>query len=170
MAESNHPVLNRVLPSEAGEIEAIAREIWPAVYSGIISAGQIEYMLQWMYSPETIRTEIEEKGVSWFWIEPENKRVGFIAGGPLTKEGDFPLHKIYLLPDAQGTGLGSRTMNELFASVKEQGGKRIHLRVNRENTVALNFYKRNGFQLTGMDRADIGSGFLMDDCLLTRHL
>ena len=170
MAESNHPVLNRVRPSEAEEIEIMATAIWPAVYGDIISSEQIEYMLQWMYSPAKIRTEIEEKGVSWFWIEPENKRVGFISGGPLTEEGDFPLHKIYLLPDAQGTGLGSLTMNELFAFVSEQKGKRIHLRVNRENTVALNFYKRNGFQLTGMDQADIGSGFIMDDCLLTKQL
>ncbi|MDF1741691.1 MAG: GNAT family N-acetyltransferase [Verrucomicrobiales bacterium] len=170
MTESDAPGLNRVLPSEAEALEAMARAIWPAVYSGIISADQIEYMLNWMYAPYTIRSEIEEKGVSWYWIESANQRVGFAAGGPLTEDGDYPLHKIYLLPEVQGTGLGSLTMNALSARVKALGGKRIHLRVNRENKVALKFYKRNGFELTAMDRADIGSGFVMDDCLLAKNL
>ncbi len=163
-------MLNRVQPSEAEEIEAMAAAIWPAVYSDIISSGQIQYMLEWMYSPEKIRTEIEDEGVFWFWIESENKRVGFIAGGPLTDDLDFPLHKIYLLPESHGSGLGSRAMNELVAFVASLGGKQIHLRVNRENTVALNFYEKNGFRLTGIDRADIGAGFVMDDCLLTKSL
>ncbi|MEC5127480.1 GNAT family N-acetyltransferase [Verrucomicrobiales bacterium BCK34] len=170
MTESKAPGLSPVLPSEAESVEAMARAIWPAVYSGIISAAQITYMLDWMYTPETIRTEIEEKGVSWFWIESANERVGFAAGGPLTEDGNYPLHKIYLLPEVQGTGLGSLTMNELSARVKAQGGKRIRLRVNRGNTVALDFYGRNGFKLIKMDRADIGSGFVMDDCLLARDL
>lgn len=170
MTEPNHPVLQQVSPSETEEVEAMARSIWPAVYSDLIPASQIEYMLNWMYAPEKIRTEIKEERVSWFWIELGDERVGFLAGGPLSEQGDFPLHKIYLLPESQGKGLGGRAMKELFSYAAEQGSKRVQLRVNRENTQALRFYESQGFLLTGMDKAAIGDGFVMDDCLLAKQL
>lgn len=170
MAERVDPVLSPLPSSEAKAIETMARTIWPSAYSQIIAAEQIEYMLGWMYSPEKICTEIERDGVAWFWIKSRGKRIGFLSGGPLSDDLDFPLHKIYLLPERQGEHFGSHSMNELFVYVEALGGKRISLRVNRENTIALNFYERKGFQLTGMDQADIGGGFIMDDYLLTKPL
>lgn len=170
MPESIPPLLEPVSSDDAEQVEIMAKAIWPTVYGDIISSAQIQYMLGWMYSPEKIRTEIEEEDIFWFWIEFGKERIGFLSGGPLSDGFDFTLHKIYLLPEFHGSGLGSRAMSELFTYVEEQGGKRIHLRVNRENTVALFFYERKGFQLTGMDQADIGGGFIMDDCLLTKQL
>jgi len=61
-------------------------------------------------------------------------------------------------------------MRKLFSYAAEQGSKRDQIRVNRENTQALRFYESQGFQLAGMDKTEIGNGFIMNDCLLAKQL
>jgi hypothetical protein len=42
---------------ELSIIEALARQIWPSTYTGIISQVQIDFMLDWMYSTKTLQEQ-----------------------------------------------------------------------------------------------------------------
>lgn len=170
MVDSNSPVLELVAFDEAEEVESMARTIWPLVYSEMISTSQIEYMLEWMYSPDRIRAEIQEGGISYFWIMADEEHIGFLAGGPRESGPESELHKIYLHPNHQGSGMAGRGLEAYFDHVRKTGGNQIHLRVNRENGRALSFYKKHGFTIVGEDKAAIGDGFHMDDFLLSREL
>ena len=45
-------------------LRSLAERIWRESYAGVVSAEQMAYMLDWMYSEETIRRELAE-GVCW---------------------------------------------------------------------------------------------------------
>jgi diamine N-acetyltransferase len=83
----------------------VAEKTWRTCYPGIISHEQIEFMLGWMYSPERLREEME-RGVMWEVVENEEQRpVGFLSY-ELQPDGRVKLHKLYVLPEEQGKGIG----------------------------------------------------------------
>lgn len=162
--------LKLVKAEEAAEVEVMARRIWPKAYSRIITSEQIDYMLGWMYAPEKIREEISAAGVQYFWIEEDDEKVGFLAVGPVVAGKTAPLHKLYILNENHGRGLGSLALGALYAYLSEAGVPELELRVNRHNSIAISFYRKNGFETVAEDAADIGHGFVMDDYIMRRAL
>lgn len=81
-----------------------------------------------------------------------------IATGP----GDIELRRIYTLPLANGTGLGSRLMDRAIADARSLGKTRLLLGVLGKNTHARVFYDRKGFVVCGKRQYQVGSA-LCDD-------
>lgn len=144
--------------------------IWPVAYAGIIPGSQIDYMLEWMYAEETIRREIAEESIAYRWITADGEKIGFLAAGPVASGAPCPLHKFYLLPDRQRCGHGSAAIVALASLVSAAGATSLELRVNRDNTAAIAFYRKNGFEVYAEDCRAIGGGFVMDDLLMRRPL
>ena len=100
-------------------IRSIAKVAFPTTYSTIISAEQIDYMMEWMYSAEKLQQEISGN-ITYLLAEVDGRTVGYLSFGPDEGAADcaaaalcaaapgqgrlFHLHKIYLLPEAQGGG------------------------------------------------------------------
>ncbi len=158
-------------PADADEIESMARKIWPAAYAGIISDAQIEFMLHRMYSPSKLVAEMNQEGISYHWILSQGNKTGFIAAGPSPEDESVQqLHKFYLLPPRQNLGIGSSAMDLLIDRLSSSGCTRIELRVNRNNTRAIAFYRKNDFEVFAEECRAIGGGFVMDDFLMRRIL
>lgn len=157
-----------VLPAEAKAVSEMAARIWPAAYGNILPAGQIDYMLAWMYEPDRIRRDLGD-GVAFLWILEAGARVGFLAAGPVEPGSPCPLHKCYLLPETQRRGLGSKALDLLRVRLVAAGASAIELRVNRHNLAAIGFYGKNGFVTYAEDCRKIGAGFVMDDFLMRRE-
>ena len=144
----------------------MARLIWPAAYRDIISTEQIDFMLGWMYTPETIAREITEKNIRYFWIEVEKEKIGFLAVGPFSQGNRAFLHKCYVLPKYHGQGIGSGALEQLTDMLRELPVPELELRVNRNNSAAIGFYQKGGFLIVAEDKADIGNGYVMDDFIM----
>ena len=155
-------------PAEAGEISRLASRIWRQVYPGIISTGQIEYMLEWMYAPEKIRSDIEEIGITYLWIESNGARRGYAAFGPDQEEEGTWLHKLYLEPELHRRGIGSAALVEIEKQVSRSGKGELWLRVNRANESAIAAYLANGFEIREERCSEIGNGFVMDDFIMVK--
>ncbi len=89
---------------------------------------------------------------------------------PTNPAFEFKLHKLYLLPELHGRGLGSLLLQHVEREVRAGAGRRLILYVNRRNTKAITAYKRNGFAVTESVVTDIGNGFVMDDYVMTKEL
>ena len=72
------------------------------------------------------------------------------------------LHKIYILPEAQGKGVGKVLIEKVIAIAKENQSEVISLNVNKFNQ-AVSFYKKIGFEIASEEDLDIGNGYLMED-------
>jgi ribosomal protein S18 acetylase RimI-like enzyme len=127
-------------PSEFPIVIALARAVWPVAFAGILTPEQIGNVVGRIYTPENLAAE-------WaaghrFWIAAENDGpLGFCSG---YRDGDAAwVKKLYILPAAQGKGLGRAliaTIAAHFAPVRE-----LRLLVNDGNVAAQAAYERLGF-------------------------
>jgi GNAT superfamily N-acetyltransferase len=160
----------RATEADLPAISELAAVIWRACYPGIITTEQIDYMLARMYSLDVLRDEIRSQGIRYDFLLVDGKPVGFASYGPTSEPGVIKLHKLYLLPELHGRGLGSRLLQQVEREVRAGAGRRLILSVNKRNARAIAAYQRNGFVTADSVVTDIGGGFVMDDYIMAREL
>ncbi|MGR3812013.1 GNAT family N-acetyltransferase [Jiulongibacter sp. NS-SX5] len=150
-------------------IQELAYKIWPPTFKDILSDAQMEYMLEMMYSLESLEQQVKD-GVVFLLCKVNSKIVGF-AGYELNYKNSpkLKLHKLYFLPETQGKGLGKMMINRLAEIGEESEQLVIALNVNRFNK-AYDFYLKTGFQKVGSEDIDIGNGYLMEDFILEKKI
>jgi GNAT superfamily N-acetyltransferase len=162
-----------ILPAAEAHLPALAElagVIWRQHYPGIISHAQIDYMLGQMYALETLRTELRQKKIRYVRLLMGERFVGFAAFGPQPGPERFKLHKCYLLPALHGRGYGSLLLQHCEQEVRRVGARELFLAVNKKNAEAIAAYQRHGFVITESVITDFGSGFVMDDFIMTKYL
>jgi GNAT superfamily N-acetyltransferase len=150
-------------------IQDIANSTWYNTYADYLSAEQIEYMLESMYNKGALLTQFQEGHVFLIATE-DNVDMGFAGFSLLDADAAvYKLHKLYVLPEMHGRGVGKLLINEVLNRVKKLGGKSIELNVNRNNKAA-DFYKSSGFEIKETVNIDIGNGFFMNDYVMSKPL
>ena len=152
------------------EIQALAEKIWYAHYPGIITLGQIEYMLDLMYSNAKIKEEVSEKGFIYLIIRHNGEKVGFTAYKIDAAAKEVYLSKLYVSVGNHGKGIGQAALNHLADIAKENAAKSIFLYVNKKNIKAIKAYETNGFYKEKEIINEIGSGFFMDDYIMRKEM
>jgi diamine N-acetyltransferase len=145
-------------------IQDLARRSWEVAYAEILKREQIEYMLKTMYSYEEISNQLQHPDYHYFLIfnEINNSFEGFLGYENGYEEYTTKLHRIYLIPESKGKGIGKMAVDFLKQKVSESDDKRIILNVNKHNNAKM-FYESQGFKVYEEIIVDIGSGFVMDD-------
>lgn len=152
------------------KIQDLARRSWESTYSEIISASQLDYMLNEMYSEQELQSHFQHPNYHYFLvIDDDLNDAGFIGFENHYEENTTKLHRIYLVPESKGKGLGKKTLEFLTEKVKENGDNRIILNVNKYNS-AQKFYESQGYQVYGEGVFDIGNGYVMDDFLMEKFV
>lgn len=151
-------------------IQQIAHTTWYPTFEDILAEEQIQYMLEMMYSRESLTEQIEIKKHNFYLAEENNIALGFISVElHYQKQYTAKIHKIYILPSAQGKGVGKLLMQKAEEIAREQKLKKLSFNVNRFNK-ALNFYENLGYQTVKSEDIDIGNGYLMEDFVLEKHI
>ncbi|TWV15171.1 GNAT family N-acetyltransferase [Bacteroidaceae bacterium HV4-6-C5C] len=146
-------------------IHKLALEVFPVTYRDIISQAQIDFMMNWMYSPENIQKQMEE-GHVYFIAYEECDAAGYVSIQQ-QDENLFHLHKIYVLPYYQKAHCGSFLFREAVKYIKEihPTSCLMELNVNRNNK-ALSFYEHMGMKKLREGDFDIGNGYYMNDYIM----
>lgn len=102
------------------------------------------------YDPttDTLFELFQKNKAAYFVAELNNEVVG--GGGIYPTEGlpenTCELVKMYLLPQARGTGLGRTLIEKCISFAKEAGYNKIYLETMPELKQALNIYAKFGFE------------------------
>ena len=163
---SKYKMIIRKLKTEELEIvNELAHKIWPDTFKDILTQDQIEYMLNWMYDPEMLRKQLSE-GHQFMIVEDEGVPIAFMGIQPgFPTEKSLKIHKLYVLPEIQGKGIGKLLVEEAKSEAKKAQLDQVVLNVNRYNR-AVDFYKRIGFSILKEENIDIGKGYLMEDFVM----
>ncbi|KQO22794.1 acetyltransferase [Flavobacterium sp. Leaf82] len=149
-------------------IQEIAHATWPITYGEILSKEQLEYMLDLIYSDEALTNQYNKKEQLFYLISENEINLGFIGiehqykGEAITK-----IHKIYLMPETQGKGIGKKVIDEIQKLAIDNNSKALLLNVNRFNS-AFGFYKKIGFEVAEEVNIEIGNGYLMEDYVMEK--
>ena len=147
----------------------LAEKIWPSAYGTILSKEQLSYMLNWMYSIETLEKSFD-KGNEFYCAFHNNHEIGFFE---LEFSNEYPntvqLQKIYVLPSEQNKGIGKKFLQLALLRAKNRGASNVILQVNRANK-AVGFYLKNNFSIITEEDFPIGNGYYMNDYVMEKTL
>ena len=158
------------------EVTSLAGEIWREHYAGILSAGQIEYMLGRFQSEEAVREQISAEKYSYYLLRDGAETLGFFGFCRRGDEEHAPgkrglfLSKLYIRKACRGRGAARAAVHFLQRLCQEEGISYLWLTVNRENTGSIACYRKLGFSQWYGQCADIGGGYVMDDLILRKDL
>lgn len=155
--------IRKATQHDIATIQDIAHKTWTVAYADILSTEQLTYMLDLIYSTDSLTKQMSESH-QFYLAEVDAKDVGFSDFGWISDK-IYKLHKIYVLPSAQKTGAGKALLNFTINSAKEHGAEALILNVNRNNT-AKTFYEKMGFAVIHEEDIDIGNGYFMNDYVM----
>ncbi|MDO8316711.1 MAG: GNAT family N-acetyltransferase [Flavobacterium sp.] len=151
-------------------IQEIAYITWPSTYGAILSKEQIDYMLDLFYSEQTLLENLNEKGHHFLLVNEDELCLGFASyEHNYLNQNLTRLHKIYLLPEAQGKGAGKLLIDTIENLAKENHSVAISLNVNKFNK-ALTFYKKIGFEVVSEEDIELDHGYKMEDYRMEKKL
>jgi ribosomal protein S18 acetylase RimI-like enzyme len=152
------------------DIIAIAKEVWPIAYGAILSQEQLDYMMEMMYSVPSLQKQAKEKGHRFIVATKNDISVGFAAFEfNYTKKPKTKIHKIYVLSNQQGNGIGKSLIDFISNEAKARYQKALVLNVNKNN-IAIRFYESIGFDISYEEVIDIGNGYVMDDYVMEKSI
>jgi len=163
----SHIIIREATKDDIKTIHELANEIWPVTYGEILSADQLQYMLEMIYSESSLQKQFIE-GHNFIIVEEDKNPIAF-ADYSLLRDNVYKLHKIYVLPNQQGKGIGKMLIEYVIEKVKENKGSAIVLNVNRNNN-AKKVYEHLGFKVISEEDIDIGEGYFMNDFIMNYQL
>jgi GNAT superfamily N-acetyltransferase len=88
-------------------IQEVAQKTWPTTFGHILSKAQISYMLEMMYSTPSLEKQMRHKNHLFILAMNSARTLGFASFETNHQHSDkTKIHKIYILPEAQGRGVG----------------------------------------------------------------
>ncbi len=148
----------------------IAYKTWFPTYKNVISQEQIDFMFGEMYTPEAIFKQMEFLKHTFLIIYSDDAALGFASFSEIIdlEPKTFKLHKLYLLPEAQGKNVGSQLIAEVEKLVNNANAEYLILNVNRNNS-AYHFYLKKGY--TVRETVDIPfAEFVLNDYVMEKKL
>ncbi|OWK20113.1 GCN5 family acetyltransferase [Mesorhizobium amorphae CCBAU 01583] len=136
-------------------VRALLVETWHATYDAIYGVERVTEIPDDWHSIASLRTRLTRPN-SEFLVADDGKRLGGMAFAAATTEPKIILlNQLYVHPSCQRQGIGRALLEEVEASFPE--AHTLRLEVEEANTVAIAFYRSNGFLPTGKT-ADCGGG------------
>jgi len=150
-------------------ITEIAHKTWPLTYGEILSPAQLEYMLNAFYSDVALRANMGN-GHEFILAKEDDICLGFASFEHHHKNGNTTkIHKIYILPETQGKGIGKLLIDTIAQFAKENNSNSLLLNVNRFNK-ALTFYQKIGFKIIEEIDIELEHGYLMEDYVMEKEI
>ncbi len=147
-------------------VRDIAYATWPETFRDILAPAQITYMLEWLYALPRLQQQVRSGEHVLHLAEMDAKCIGFVAHQiNFPETGVTKIHKLYLLPEAQGKGVGRALVEAVSDVARQYQQAAVILNINKHNN-AVAFYEAIGFDRAGEEVIDIGNGYVMDDYVM----
>lgn len=146
-------------------VKNLAYKIWPNAYETILSKAQLDYMLEMIYSIDSLEKQFDN-GHIFLLIEDDQNFIGFASYEiNCNNSNKTKLQKLYVLPEIQGKGIGKQVIDYIKEKVVLSNNLALFLNVNKFNK-AKDFYQKYGFQIIKDEVIDIGNNYIMDDYVM----
>lgn len=158
--------ISKLQENELSIIIDLTKRIWPVAYSEILAKAQLDYMIDLFYNESALLDLIQNKKHVFYIARAKNEQpVGFVSFELNALPQQTKLHKLYVLPEMQGKGVGKQLLHFVMEVAKQNKQKQLFLNVNKKNK-AQAFYKSLGFKLLKEEVIPIGNGYVMDDYVM----
>jgi len=157
--------LRKAKEEDLAVIQAIGTTTYGPTYAHLLGQEQVDYMLNKFYSRSALLSQFID-GHNFIIAHDGGQDLAFASYSIVDHDNHVvKLHKLYVLPEAHGKGLGKFLINEVVDKARDAGGQILQLNVNRYNK-AKDFYEKAGFKIKETADIEIGGGFFMNDYIM----
>ncbi len=135
-------------------ISQLLSRVWHDTYDDIYGAEKVtEITGQW--HPVNVLEQNLKMPASEFLVADDGNEIAGTAFASRINDTTTKLHRLYVLPEFQGRGIGRMLLDEIEECFSEY--QNIVLEVEEQNKSAVRFYQKHGFLQTGTT-ANCGDG------------
>jgi ribosomal protein S18 acetylase RimI-like enzyme len=125
------------------EVQKLLGVCWHATYDDIYGKERVSAITADWHSMASLKARLA-KPYSEFIVAEGPDGIAGMAYASQSDPAFAMLHQLYILPEAQGRGLGAEMLAEIEAAFPD--AKAIRLEVEAANAKAAHFYGRHGFE------------------------
>ena len=122
-------IVRRPQPSEYGSVRALIETVANETFSNL-------------FAPDPVPLEFEDEDCPLAWVAASDEK---IVGVIITNQEW--VSDLWVFREDRGRGVGSRLLSQGEAEIAARGHQTCRLRVVRSNTVAVQFYLGQGWQI-----------------------
>ncbi len=158
-------VIRPALPTEAPALARLGERLWRATYAGLIPASNIDLHLAKTFGPTQQAAELADPLSVTLVIDEAGSLLGYAYLKPRAPEAAVPtlpflspleVVRFYVDPSLHGTGGAQALMAGVLAWAAATGRDGVWLQVWEQNSRAIRFYAKAGFQDAGEATFRIG--------------
>ncbi|UHH13566.1 GNAT family N-acetyltransferase [Halobacterium litoreum] len=138
--------LREATPDDATAVRRVADAAWHDAHADIVGADAVEEFLATYYDPEDLRERFGT-GDSVTFVAEDDDVVAYASGVP--SDDGYTLGSLYVHPDRQGEGVGSRLLARVEDAARDAGYDALDLVVMAENDDTIAFYEAKGYERAG---------------------
>lgn len=153
-------MIRQATQSDAADIGRIGRESFTWAFAHLYTSDILARYLDETYSASKIAASLAQPDNLYFVAQSHNSVVGFMklklhcSHDLLQGERQLQLQKIYVQPDAAGSGIGSVLMHSGETTIQRHAPVSAWLMVYEGNHRVVSFYQRFGYHAIGKDSHD----------------
>jgi diamine N-acetyltransferase len=161
-------IIRKALPEDATLLAQLGWQTFYESFIAVNSPDDIQAYLEEAFTPEVIRTELQDPDSQYFIAQNQIKAIGYakLRYRPEAEELPNPeaieLQRIYVDANYQKLKVGSLLLNHCLQTAQRQGFKLLWLGVWEHNAKALAFYQKNGFTPFGSHTFQLGKDLQTD--------
>jgi ribosomal protein S18 acetylase RimI-like enzyme len=144
-----------IRPCTEGDLSAVRDLLvltWHHTYDAIYGAEKVTEITNRWHSVANLSAQLSLP-LSFFLVAEQDGRLVGTSKATVDKTGRVTLDRLYIDPAAQGSGIGSRLLAATLSAYPM--ASHIDLEVEPQNTRAVAFYRKHGFEHLG-NGADCG--------------
>ena len=150
-------------------IRHLAEQTFHVTYLPLQPKEKVDYLFDLMYSASSLASQMEN-GQQFILAKDDTGYLGYASYEVNCKKtGTTKIHKIYILPMAQGKGVGKKLMAWVEEIALQNKNQTLSLNVYRQNP-AIDFYEKIGFRKVEVVDINIGQGFTMNDFVMEKKI
>ena len=164
MSETFDPTcitLRHATPADAQRLTELGRETFAATFAHLYPPQDLEAFQAEAHTPQRYVAWAEDPAFGLWIAEQGGKAIGYALAGPChlphpeVTPGCGELWRVYVLPEAQGSGLGGRLLKTALDWLTRPG-RDLWLGVWSGNHGAQRLYARYGFEKAGEYEFPVG--------------
>lgn len=133
-------VVRQATGDDLDAVVEVGRRTWPATYESIFEEGLVALFLEKKWTKQALIPSIRSGRT--LVAEMAGRIVGMASYSP--HEAALALWRLYVLPEAQGHGVGARLLREVMSHAGAVG-RELHIPFTDGNAAAYRFATSHGF-------------------------
>ena len=156
-------VIRRAGDADAEALSALSAATFAATFAHLYPPEDLATFLEEAYAVERSRAQLRDPRTATWLMEVDGQAVGYAMAGscalphPEVTAACGELKRIYLLPDWQGGGRGSRLLARALEWLETETAGSLWIGVWSQNLGAQRLYERLGFAKVGEYQFKVGA-------------